>query len=170
LDVVDDVHTAIWFALNKAHTTNGRCSYGRSDSEAGWIVLISAAREIKCQDLRETQSSRNTRCHAQQGWSLAMQRDTQAGLVAQQDFTHFVVGTIRIPNNRSEWHLYGFMASQSYFFPNEQMDDTYKQLTSSEVTDVAAEIEISHGLQQGVLGRAVLYAHAPLRHTSEFAG
>ena len=158
LDVVDDVHTALWFALNTAHATGGRYSYARSDLNAGWIVLLSVPREINRQDLRETQSSRNTRCHVQQGWSLAMQHDTQARCNRRQDFGDHVIGTVRIPNCK-EWHLEGFMASQSYFFPKEAMDDTYKQLQSSEVLDLAAQIEAQEGLQQGMLGRATLYAY-----------
>jgi hypothetical protein len=157
LDVVDDIHTAVWFALNKAQAVDGRYGYSRSNSDAGWIALISAPRAIKCQDLRETQSSRNTRCHAQQGWSLAMQYDAQAQFNQQQDFTDHVVGTIRIPNG-GEWHLEGFMASQPYLFPKEEMDDTYKRLQSVEVADLAARIENDEGLQQGALGRVALYA------------
>ena len=158
LDVVDDVHTAVWFALNKAHTVNGRYSYARSNSDAGWIVLISAPRAIKCQDLRETQSSRNTRCHAQQGWSLAMQPDAQDDFKKEQDCADYVVGAVRIPNS-SDWHLDGFMASQSYLFPKAEMDDTYKQLQSAEVVGLAARIENEEGLQ-GALGRVALYAES----------
>lgn len=52
------------------------------------------------------------------------------------------------------------MASQRYLFPKEEMDDTYKQLQSKEVADLAARIEDDEGLQQGVLGRVALYAEA----------
>lgn len=112
LDVVDDIYTAVWFALNKAQPVDGRYCYGRSNSDAGWIALISAPRAIRRQDLRETQSSRNTRCHAQQGWSLAMQHDAQVRFNQQQDFADHVVGTIRIPNaidgiSRDSWRRSG---------------------------------------------------------------
>jgi hypothetical protein len=85
-----------------------------------------------------------------------MQHDAQRHLNRQQDFAAYVVGTIRIPN-RSEWHLKGFMASQSYLFPKEEMDDTYRQLQSKNVADLAAEIESEEGVPNGALGRAALY-------------
>ncbi len=159
LDVVDDLHTAVWFALNNAKAVNGEYAYHRTASGEGWIVLISAPRGVKHQDLRETQSSRNTRCHAQQGWSLAMQRDDQPDYHRRQDFTDYAVGTVRIPNS-NEWHVTGFMASQSYLFPSEEMDDTYKQLRSPAIVALVAEIEAKAGLPSYALGRATLYAES----------
>ena len=88
-----------------------------------------------------------------------MQHDAEASFNHRQDFAPYVVGTIRIPN-QSEWHLQGFMASQSYLFPKEEMDDTYKQLQSAEVADLAARIENDSGLQPGVLGRVALYVES----------
>ena len=88
-----------------------------------------------------------------------MQRDGQPVLKDEEDFSDYIVGTVRIPNH-PQWRLDGFMMSQSYFFPNEQMDDTYKQLRSTEIVDLAEHIENEASLQQGVLGRAALYAES----------
>jgi hypothetical protein len=142
LDVVDDLHAAVWFALNSPTILSGRHTYRRTNSDTGWIVLISVPRTIRRQDLRETQSSRNTRGHAQQGWSVAMQHDNEPNYYSNQDFAAYVVGTVRIPNS-DKWHLTGFMASQSYLFPRE-----------------AAELEAMEGLPSATLGRPALYVEA----------
>ena len=86
-----------------------------------------------------------------------MQHDNEPEYHTRQDFAEYVVGTVRIPNS-SKWHLTGFMASQSYLFPGEGMDDTYCQLRSPTVADLAAEIEREEGLPLGALGRTALYA------------
>lgn len=157
LDVVDDLHAAVWFALNRSQSLGGVWTYRPLDSECGWIVAISAPRGVTCQDLRETQSSRNTRCHVQQGWSIAMQDDDEAECKPVQDFAQYIVGTVRIPNS-DIWHLKGFRASQSYLFPADDMDDTYRQLRLFEVEDLATKIESEKGLPSGVLGRVAVYA------------
>ena len=157
LDVVDDLHAAVWFALNSATMIGEGQTYHHTNSHNGWIAVISVPREVRHQDLRETQSSRNTRCHAQQGWSVAMQYDNAPEYHRRQDFAEYVVGTVRIPNS-DKWHLTGFMASQSYLFPSEEMDDTYRQLRSPTVSDLATEIETKEGLPLSALGRAALYA------------
>jgi len=112
---VDDLHAAVWFALNQA-STKEPTTYQRSRCEFGWILLISVPREVKRQDLRERQSSRNTRCHVQQGFSLALQYDDAPAHQPDQDFTRYVVGTVRVPNS-DNWHLNGFRSSQGYFSP-----------------------------------------------------
>lgn len=158
LDVVDDLHVALWFALNARHSVDGgRVTYERAPSEHGRITLIATPRNVRRQDLRETQSSRNTRCHVQQGFSIAMQPDGAANYGREQDFARYVVGTVRIPNVDC-WHLTGFMASQSYLFPCRTIDDTYHRLLAPDVADLLDEIEAANGLRHGVLGRAAVYA------------
>jgi hypothetical protein len=117
LDVVDDLHAAVWFALNTRTVVNGRHTYRPTQRDSGRILLIQAPRTIRLQDLREKQSSRNTRCHAQQGWSLAMQHDDASTYDPDQNFGPHVLGTVQIPNTDT-WRVTGFMASQSYSLPS----------------------------------------------------
>ena len=157
LDVLDDVHAAIWFALHARRLIKGQVEYQRTSCDAGWLLLLSVPPppEVECQDLRETQSSRNVRCHVQQGYSLAMQLD-DGDPAPQQDFAPMVVGRVRVPNDE-RWHLRGFRASQGYLFPGETVDDTYRQLLSPAIVRLAERVERQHGLEVGTLGRASRY-------------
>lgn len=156
LDVVDDMHAAVWFALNRRSALSGALQYRRTEADFGWIVVVAAPRPVCVQDLRTEHSSRNTRCHVQQGFSIAMQRDDEAEPRQEQDFARYVLGTVRIPNCQS-WHLRGFRASQAYLFPSRTIDDTYDQLLSPRVAECADEAERDHHLAPETLGRVDMY-------------
>jgi hypothetical protein len=157
LDVVDDLHAAVWFALNDCDRLNdGSFAYRPVEREHGWITLISPTRELRVQDLRESQSSRNTRCHVQQGFSIAMQIDGAASSAPNQDLARYVVATVRIPS-AERWRVTGFRASQQYFFPSEAVDDTYAKLRSTDVAGLVAKVEVENGVEAGALGRVAVY-------------
>lgn len=156
LDMVDDLHVAIWFALNNFKEQGGECHYRSTDAEQGWLVIVSVAREHRVLNLRNHQSSRNVRCHTQQGFSMAMQHDDVASPCAQQDFMRNVVGTVRIPNTK-RWLVTGHRASQDYFFPPTEIDDTYRKLLNPHVADLARRCEREAHLPPGTLGRTAHY-------------
>jgi hypothetical protein len=156
LDVVDDVNAAIWFALHERSQDSAIYRYHPSKRSHGWVVLVAAGRGVRVQNLRENHSSRNSRCNAQQGYSLAMQYDNEDHEHRQQDFGARVIGRVRIPNS-PQWHLRGFRASQGYFFPVSDYDDTYRQLLTPAVETLVERIEREHDLQRGALGRVARY-------------
>jgi hypothetical protein len=158
LDVVDDLHAAIWFALHKCECVGSKCVYRPTTDTHGWVVVIEAppSGHVQVQDLREVQSSRNTRCNAQQGYSLAMQCDDVNKPHAEQNFMDSVVGIVQIPNN-ARWRVRGFRSSQSFFFPPACLDDTYRQLLESKVAALAEQVEKTHGLEVSTLGRVIQY-------------
>jgi hypothetical protein len=159
LDVVDDLHAAIWFALHKCEWVGQECVYRPTSSDSGWIVLIAKSHEGCALNLREEHSSRNARCHAQQGFSLAMQHDDAPAPCADQDFAADIIGTVRIPNS-DRWRLRGFRASQEYFFPSPDLDSTYRRLLAATVDGLAEQAERQHGLRRGILGRVVRYPNS----------
>ena len=156
LDVVDDLHAAIWFALNNCSETGGECFYERTTADHGWIAVVAVPKNGHVLNLRNRQSSRNVRCHAQQGFSLAMQYDDTPVPGSSQDFMPDIVGAVRVPNT-ARWQLRGHRASQEYFFPPPTIDDTYRQLLGPGVTALARRAEKEHGLRTGTLGRAARY-------------
>jgi hypothetical protein len=156
LDVLDDTHAAVWFALHGLRDSEGPLQYRRIDAACGWIVVLSVTENVRLQDLRSQQSSRSTRCHVQQGFSLAMQPDDATALSENQDFAGYVAGVVRIPNE-DRWHLRGFRATQAYLFPGSEVDNTYKQLLAPRISELAAEAEQQHGLPSGTLGRVGKY-------------
>jgi len=156
LDVLDDIHTAVWFALHELSPpeTRGARQYRPIEDAFGWVLVLAPPRDVRRQKLRK-KSSRNTRCHVQQGLSLAMQTDAEA-LKHDQDFANYVVGKVRIPNCR-RWCLHGFRASQEYLFPSSEIDNTYKQLLQPRIAKLAEEMEHQHGVPLRALGRVAKY-------------
>ncbi len=157
LDVVDDIHASVWFALHRRDNSSGKIEYLRTEADSGWVVVLAVPTGGCVQDLRENQSSRNIRCHVQQGFSLAMQWDNADKPEPNQDFAPSIVGTVRIPN-AERWHLQGFRASQAYFFPSGVVDDTYRQLLSPDITAMTEQVELEHKLACGTLGRPERYS------------
>lgn len=155
LDVVDDLNVAIWFALNDPQELDGKCQYRPSDSACGWLLVIGTTEKQIVHDLRSAQSSRNVRCHTQQGFSIAQQHDHEEPHRAQ-DLMRNVVGAVRIPNKDS-WLVHGHRASQEYYFPSTQLDDTYDKLLSLRVEELVLRIERQHGLTPRTLGRVTRY-------------
>ena len=146
--------------------TLGLCFNTTDFERHGWVVVLSVPDSVHQQDLRETQSSRNTRCHVQQGFSIAMQRDSEADYGPNQDFARYIAATVRIPISE-HWHLNGFRASQSYLFPYRQMDDTYHQLLLHHVASLAKRIEDEKGVACGTLGRVAVYSDSTAKSAVE---
>jgi hypothetical protein len=156
LDVVDDLHAAIWFALHDFEKVRLRCLYEPTKRDYGWIALIAARPGGHVQNLLQEQSSRNTRCNVQQGYSLAMQYDDARKPAAEQDFIDNVIGMVRIPTCE-RWQSQGFRGSGEYFFPPSDYDDTYRQLLNPSVATMAARAEEAYGRDEGALGRVIRY-------------
>ena len=127
LDVVRNLHTAIWFATRDKALESEREPFG-------WISLyVNTPRRLKVVDLWGQHSSRHFRPHVQQGLSLAMQRDDAQSPCKQQDFNiqHCIA---RIRFRRSErWVLGGHMFSQQFLFPGQEDDSSLQQLSNSAV-------------------------------------
>ncbi len=156
LDVVDDIHAAVWFALHNRHERSGLVCYQRSGAPSGCVLVLAAPKGVHVQDLRSDHSSRNTRCHVQQGFSLAMQSDEAGESCADQDFASYLLGVVRIPTSE-QWKLEGFRASQSYFFPTTEIDSTYRRLLVPKVAELAAKTASEFGVP-GVLGQTAKYS------------
>ncbi len=157
VDAVDDLSIAIWFALHSAKKTDQGWLYSRSKESHGWIVFLACDKKLQLNDLRSQHSSRNSRCHAQQGYSLARKDDSGSYCKSCVDLTDLVIARVRIPN-QDEWHLSGFRYSQDYFFPSCDIDDTYRQLRKCEIDSKMEQIEKDNGLAENSLGRVSLYA------------
>lgn len=169
LDVVDDLHTAIWFALNQRESVGSECTYRSTTGAFGWVLVIAMPPGGHIQNLREDHSSMNSRCNVQQGYSLAMQYDDVDEPHVEQDFITSVVGTVRIPNNK-RWQLRGFRSSESFFFPSPDHDNTYKQLLAPAVKALAESVERTHGLEKGALGHvSKLHGHARSKRHEKYS-
>ena len=106
LDVVRNIHTAIWFATHTLDDGPSPRVVKRSMEEYAWISLYVDSREgrkLKVVDLWNVHSSKHVRPHAQQGLSLAMQSDPKneedlcPPVACASDFNTHRVARIRFP-------------------------------------------------------------------------
>ena len=160
LDVVDNLYTAIWFAVHDFETRGTLRVAVPSEQDWGWILIYVDAcpnqpGTLIAQDIVGEQSSRHFRPHAQQGLSLAMQ-DDMSSLSEDQDFDGFLVARIRFPNSK-RWKLRGHMFSTRFLFPAPEYDDSLKQLGRPAVAHILDEACNEHGLDEGTLGHVAHY-------------
>ena len=162
LDVVDNLYTAIWFAVHDFETRDTLRVAVRSEHEWGWISFYVGQRQrpkqskLVAQDIVGEQSSRHFRPHAQQGLSLAMQKDDASGPSKAQDFIDYRIAQIRFPNSK-RWKLRGHMFSTRFLFPAPEYDDSLKQLGRPAVANILDEACNEHGLDEGTLGHVAHY-------------
>ena len=133
LDVVDNLYTAIWFAVHDFETRGTLRVAVPSEQDWGWISIYvggcpNQPGTLIAQDIVGEQSSRHFRPHAQQGWSLAMQDDRASGPSRAQDFVDYRIAQICFPNSK-RWKLRGHMFSTRFLFPAPEYDDSLKQLS-----------------------------------------
>ena len=160
LDVVRNIHTAIWFATHTLDDGPSPRVVKRSMEEYAWISLYVDSREgrkLKVVDLWDVHSSKHVRPHAQQGLSLAMQSDPKneedlcPPVACASDFNTHRVARIRFPAQSEHWMLCGHLFSSQFLFPAREHDDSLDQLldTAGDVLDAAGD---KHDLAQGALG------------------
>ena len=157
LDVVRNLHTAIWFATHKLESDRKtwRSVLGKSD---GWISLYARRRASLnpwvVGDLWGEQSSKHLRPHAQQGLSFAMQDDHAPCPSEEQDFNHYRIAHVRLPNTTA-WGLRGPVFTPAFLFPPDTQDSSLKELT--EIQGILDETRTSNGLDPDTLGRITHY-------------
>lgn len=165
LDVVRNLHAAVWFAMHKIAPSEddpSRRVVQPSGNEDGWIFLYATSRpgqrQLTVVDLTETHSSKHVRPHAQQGLSLAMQNDPAIGMdyclptAHTSDFNTHRIARVRFPANDKRWKLCGHMFSHRFLFPALEHDNSLKQLMDSAVQNTLDEVCAEHCLERGTLG------------------
>ena len=163
LDVVRNLHTAIWFATHELGADQKTWRAIPTENH-GWISLYSRRPRERCGsvgslvvgDLWGEQSSRHFRPHAQQGLSLAMQEDSVPCPTATQDFNQYRIAQVRIPNT-SEWELCGSMFTPAFLFPPDEQDSSLKKLSRAKVQNILDEACTRNGLDPETLGRVTQY-------------
>ena len=181
LDVVRNLHTAVWFASHdlrpmpceQHETVQDDCQYCGSRGfvkpscqDYGWIsfytrdALCSAEHpcfheKLIVQDIPCEQSSRHFRPHAQQGLSLAMQDDPGEQKNEPAPEKDLDLNRYRIAHvrfpNKKEWALCGHMSSTPFFFPPRSQDKSLDQLLRDEVRSILNSFKFK-------LGRVTAYS------------
>ena len=164
LDIVRNLQTAIWFATHEADPAQNIWRPIPRENH-GWISLYSrrprerrgSLDSLVVGDLWGEQSSRHFRPHAQQGLSLAMQKDSAPCPSKEQDFNHYRIAQVRFPN-RTEWGLCGSMFTPAFLFPPDNQDSSLKKLSGTRVQNILDEAYDRNGLPRDALGRVTRYA------------
>lgn len=161
LDVVRNLHTAIWFATNElsmSTSSNPERIAKRSNEEHGWVSVyaLTTSRspdQLKVNELLQDHSSRHFRPHAQQGLSIAMQQDSKAFPSGKQDFRDYRVGHVCFPNpwkqgNSTKWKLSGHMFTASFLFPDSKNDNSLKELEDAHASQLLRDVCQCHKLDR----------------------
>lgn len=163
LDVVQNLHTAVWFATHELEAdAPSRRTVRRSTETDGWISLYvdghTSPQRLCVIDLRDAHSSRHVRPHAQQGLSLAMQCDPKTGDrrcppdACTVDFNKHRVARVQFPAQSERWMLSGHMFSPQFLFPPAEHDDSLQKLDCTEVQEILHDARERHSLTEDALG------------------
>lgn len=145
LDVVDNLWTAVWFATHEISSADGAvCAHCLN--RTGWLYFM-AVPDDQATDLRESHHGLSLRPHAQAGWSV---RGVDASIA---DLNEFVVASVEFSVN-DRWKLDGHMASDSFFLPGANLDDTLARVRRYDIDHIASLVEARHRLASETLGRS----------------
>lgn len=163
LDVVRNLHTAIWFATHTLAIDDPRRSFVKPNKEEyGWISLYvdsgAERRQLTVVDLSGAHSSRHVRPHAQQGLSLAMQSDPTNGAVddcvpaaCDSDFNTHRVARVQIAARSEYWTLAGHLFSSQFLFPAPEHDSSLRQLLDI-APSILEEARTKYALDRDAIG------------------
>ena len=164
LDVVRNLHTAVWFATNEFSRAHGSHSIARESGKPhGWISLyvrrtvVGSHSPLAVNDLWEI-SRRGTFGRIPNKGSLSMQKDGESYPAREQDLNkNYRIGQVRFPNSTkqehsSKWKLGGHMFTAPFLFPNAEDDDSLKELEAADIDGVLWSVCKCHELETGMLG------------------
>ena len=155
LDVVRNLHTAIWFATHEVETRGNHLVVSLSNNTHGHIAMYcpEMGAGLKHVDLWDSDSSRHVRPHAQHGISLAKQCDDADAPLEQQDLSKpYRIAQVCFPNSL-KWALCGYMFSAGYFFPDPEHDTSLKQLCCARIEGTLDRVRRQHSVDLGVVTR-----------------
>lgn len=144
LDVLDNLFVAFWFAsFCITEKPDGSIALRESGSADGWLFLIRPPASASVIDLRSEHHPLSARPHVQHGVSVRC-------CPVAVDLRDWVVATIQTPVVGA---TSGALFTGSALIPSRFSDHTLKLLLKHGASDLAAEIEQSHKLNPGSLGR-----------------
>ncbi len=152
LDVLDNLFVAYWFSAHKINEgPDGVIRICESGAVAGWLFMIHVPASASIVDLRVEHHPLSARPHVQRGVSIACPPGGAPNL------QEWVVATLQTPVADS---VAGSLFTGAALFPPSSADHTLKLLLKHKANDLAAEIEQTHHLKQGTLGRTSLWPDA----------
>ena len=167
IDLVDNLHIAIWFA-SMERSQSEPYIYTRTKHKYGFIYFIqvespssSATQAIvegrltRWCDLRRTTNSLSLRPHNQGGIFCTKTNIDETNF----EIAEFIKAIVKFPI--IEWN--GFLSAienlytMDFMFPKTKHDHTYKSLGSSKILNYIREVEKNYNLSEGELGKIDRY-------------
>jgi len=138
LDLVDNIFTAVWFALFNNEGEFGYVKFFVNKNEDNDELII--------RDLRENHSSLSLRLHCQHG--ISARRNSGNFSSRTIDLSDFMVAMVRIPVSSKK----DLKISKTYMFPNADLDNTLKYLRKSKFFKNVSKILNKYGYSSNFLG------------------
>ena len=157
IDLVDNLFVALWFASHEPIEKKEGIKYSLSKNEYGWLYFLTTRlgdSKLIYEDLREKHSSLSLRLHTQHG--ISAKRDITEWTLNDISLEDFVIARVKFKIDEN-WFK-GNLFSQSYLFPNEKLDNTYKLLKSGKFSLLLEEINKKYSLKNDELGHIVQYS------------
>ena len=172
LDVVQNLYTAIWFAIHDLSDSGSHVVVNPSKNDHCWISFYrrrfgTQEHLLQVEDLSAAHSSTHVRPHTQHGMSLAMLPDDKKNLCHFQDFTKYRIAQVRFPNTK-QWQLCGPMFSAPFMFPSLHDDGSLRRLSSPQVQKHLDDACGKFNLQPGTLGKISSYSQTPAPPTGKY--
>jgi hypothetical protein len=135
LDLVDNIFVALWFSN---HGSKEDFSY----------VKLFIDNNLEVRNLRESNSSLSLRAHCQHGLSASKKVKWN---IENIDFNDNLIAIVQLPNV-PEMQLSGYIFSNEYMFPNEELDNTFKLFRKKKFQSNLDKIVSRYGLAKDTLG------------------
>jgi hypothetical protein len=138
VDVVDNVYTAIWFALDG------------NDDKYGFVRIFDASsNELNVSDLRISHSSLSLRLHTQHG--LIMKRNVRSWNKSNIFYDQYEIAKIKFPIRKEIEN--GLLFSKESMYPSILLDNTFKILKQAKwLPSIIRKLENKYNLNEGDLG------------------
>ncbi len=138
LDLVDNIFTAVWFALFNNEGKFGYIKFFVNKNENNDELII--------RDLRENHSSLSIRLHCQHG--ISARRNSSNFSNRTIDLSDFMVAMVRIPvSSKKDINI-----SKTYMFPNADLDNTLKYLKKPKFFKNISKMLNKYGYSSNFLG------------------
>lgn len=158
IDVVDNLHTALWFATHKFNRDIGGYEQRKAGC-FGYVTFIASAdessgEELDFNDFRETSSSAHLRPIVQHGAGLT-KKQTDDEIKDKFCLNNWVVGRVKFRIDQY-WSSSCATCCEKILFPDEKYDNTYKIFKYHGLDNLIEEIEKRYNLNKNELGRLTL--------------
>lgn len=140
LDLVDNIFVALWFSNNDSDEKFSYIKFFVESTNTCTLIV---------KNLRQEIASLSLRAHCQHG--ISSTKDVEWS-IENINFNSNLIAIAKLPNNHAN-RLKGYIFSESFMFPNEELDNTYNFLKINDLQELLHEIAEESDLEKEALGK-----------------